>query len=76
MRVILTDHITDHTGRLLVGFVPVVAEHVHGEQDAPVHRLEAIAHIRQGTADDDAHGVIQIGLFELLLDVDLEDFFG
>jgi hypothetical protein len=47
VRVVLADHVADDTGRLLVGPVPVVVELVHGEQHAPVHRLEAVARIRQ-----------------------------
>ena len=59
--VVLTDDVTDHTGRLLVGLVVVVAHVVHGVEAAPVHRLEAVAHVRQGAADDDRHGVVHVG---------------
>ena len=75
MRVVLTDNVADHTGRLLVGLVPVVAQLSHGEEHAAVDRFQAVAHIRQRPADDHAHGVIEIGLFHLLLDVYREDFF-
>ena len=44
--VIFTDHVTDHTGRLLIGLVPVVAQFVHREQDTTVHRLQTISHVR------------------------------
>ncbi len=76
VRVVFTDDVTDHAGRLLVGLVPVVAQLAHGVEHAAVHRLEAVPHIRQGPADDYAHGVIQIGLLHLLLDIDREDLFG
>ena len=74
--VIFTNHITHHTGGLFIGFIPVVAELVHGEQHAAVHRLEAVAHIRQSPAHDHAHGVIQVRLSEFVLDVDGSNFFG
>jgi hypothetical protein len=45
--VVLTDHVTDDTGALLVSLVPVVAQLVHREQHAAMDRLEAVAHIRQ-----------------------------
>jgi hypothetical protein len=48
VRVVLTDHVTDDTRRLLVGPVPVVVELVHREQHAPVHRLQAVARVGQG----------------------------
>jgi hypothetical protein len=41
-----------------------------------MHRLEAVAHVRQGTSHDHAHGVIQVGLFHLVFEIDWQDFFG
>jgi hypothetical protein len=73
--VVLTDHVADHAGRLLVRLVPVVAELPHGEQHAPVHRLESIADIREGAPHDHAHGVIEVGLPHFVLQVDLENLF-
>lgn len=35
------------------------AQLVHGKQDAAVHRLQAVAHVRQRAAYDDRHGVLQ-----------------
>ena len=67
---ILTDHVTDHTGRLLVRLVPVVAHVVHGIQAAPVHRLEAVAHVGKGPADDDRHGIVHVGALHFVFDVD------
>jgi hypothetical protein len=34
-------------------------EFLHGVQDAPLGRLEAVSHVRQGAGDDDGHGVVQ-----------------
>jgi hypothetical protein len=70
VRVVLTDHVTDDAGGLLVRLVPVVVQLVHGEQHAPVHGLEAVAHVGQGPPDDHAHGVVEIGLLQLVLDGD------
>ncbi len=76
VRVIFTDHVTDHTGRFLVRFVPVVTQLAHGEQDTPVHGLQAITRIGQCPPDDHAHRVVEVGLFQLVFDIDREDFFG
>ena len=76
MGVVFTDYVTDHTGRLLVGLVPVVVQLVHGEQHPAVHRLEAVAHVRQCPSHDHAHGVIQVRLLEFVFDVDRGNFSG
>ncbi len=75
VRVIFTDHVADDAGRLLVGLVPVVLELAHGEEHAPMDRLQPVAHIRQRPADDDAHGVVEIGLLHLFFDADFGRFF-
>jgi hypothetical protein len=76
MGVVLTDHISHHTGGLFVGLVPVVVELIHREQHAPVYGFQSVSHIRQGPTNDHAHGVIQIGLPHLVFDIDGKDFFG
>ncbi len=76
VRVVFTDHVADDTRRLLVGLVPVIGKLVHREQHAPVHRLQAVAHIGQCAADDDAHRIVQIGLAHLLFQADGVCFFG
>ena len=73
--VVFTDNVTNHTGRLLVGLIPVVAQLAHGVEHATVDRFEAITHIWQRSTNDYTHGVIEIGLFHLLLDIYREDFF-
>jgi hypothetical protein len=73
--VVLTDDVADDAGGLLVGLVPVVAELVHREQHAAVHRLEAVAHVRQRAPDDDAHGVVEIRLAHLVFEIDGQNFF-
>ena len=60
MRMVLADHLADHARGLDVLDVRSRAELVHREEAAPVHRLEAVAHIRQRAPDDDAHGVVEV----------------
>ena len=43
---------------------------VHRHEDAPLRRLEAVAGIGQGSADDHAHRVGQIARPELVLDIE------
>jgi len=71
MRMVFTDDVTHYTRRLLVGLVPLVAQLAHGEQHTAVHRLQSVSDIRQSAADDDAHRVVEVGLLELILDIDL-----
>ena len=68
VRMVLADHVADDASRLLVGLVVVVAEFAHGIQHASMYRLQAIANIRQGSSDDDAHRVVEIGLLHLLFE--------
>ncbi|MNS71306.1 hypothetical protein D3C72_1046720 [compost metagenome] len=76
VRVVLTDHVADDTGRLLVRPVPVVVELVHRVQHAPVHRLEAVAGVGKRPADDHAHGVIEVAAAHFLFETDGQGFFG
>ncbi len=46
VRVVFTDDIADDTRRLLVRFIPVIAQFMHGKQHTPVNGLQAVAHIR------------------------------
>ncbi len=70
MRVIAAHHITDGGGAFAVGFVVGLAVLVHRVEDAPVHRLQAVAHVRERAADDHAHRVIEIAAPHLVLDRD------
>ncbi len=67
---IFADDIADDAGRLLVGLVPGRPRLVHGIEDAAVDGLEAVLDIGDGPADDDAHGVIQVGPLHLLFQAD------
>ncbi|MNM76996.1 hypothetical protein D3C81_888380 [compost metagenome] len=60
VRVILTDHITDNTGRFLIGSVPVVIQLMHRKEHAPMYWFQAIPDVGKRTPDDNAHRVIQV----------------
>src|SRR5664280_3650875 len=68
--VVRPHHVADDLGALRmrsVGKQPLV---VHRVEDAAVDRLQAVAHIGQGTRHDDRHGVLEEGALHLLLDLD------
>ena len=68
VRVVFAHHVADDARRLhvlLVGRVPLL---VHRVEDAPVHRLEAVARVGQRARHDHAHGVIEIGALHLVRD--------
>ena len=52
---------------LLVADAGLEPEVVHGHQNAPLDRLQAVADVRQRPADDDAHGVRQVAVAEFVL---------
>ena len=63
VRMVFADHVADDAGRLAVRLVPLVAVLVHRVEDAPMHRLEPVARIRQRPRHDHAHGVIEVERF-------------
>ena len=72
---VFSQNVPHHGGALLVRPVRSQTQLVHGEQDTPVDRLQPVSNIRQSPLDDDAHGVVQEGLFHLLLNEAGEDPF-
>jgi hypothetical protein len=52
VRVVVGGHVAGDLRRLAVRTVDVQVEIVHRRQDPPVHRLEPVAHVRQGARDD------------------------
>ena len=68
VRMIFADHVADDARGLAVRLVPLVAVLVHRVEDAPMHRLEAVARVRQRPRHDHAHGVIEVGTLHLLGD--------
>ena len=72
---VLTDDIPDDPRRFLVGLVPAVPHLAHGEEDPAVDRLQAVPDVGDGPADDDAHGVVHVGLLHLVFDIDRDILF-
>jgi len=70
MGMVLSQYFTDDTGGFFVGRVGANAHVLHGKEDAPVNRFEAIANIRDGAGDNDTHGVIEVSSAHLLVDAD------
>jgi hypothetical protein len=70
---VLTEHLTDYTGTLLVGAVVGVTYAQHTIENAAVHRLESVPHVRQGTGYDYRHGVVNIAAPHLTVKVNLEN---
>src|SRR5207249_4596962 len=68
VRVVARQDVADGESALLVGGAGTRAALPHRIQDAPLHRLEAIADQREGPADDDAHRVFQVRGAHRLLD--------
>ena len=70
---VFAQHVAHAGGRLFEGLVRGQAAFVHGVEDPPVDRLQAVPHIRQGPANNDAHGVFDIGPFHFLHQVGFGD---
>ena len=68
VRVVLRHHFADDVGGFARRPVVEVAQLVHRVEHAPMHRLQAVAHVRQRAGDDDAHRVVEIRLPQLFLD--------
>ena len=73
VRVVLAHDVADDARALGELAVRAVAAVVHRVQHAAVHRLETVADVRQGAADDDGHGVVEVRPLHLQLQVDLVD---
>jgi hypothetical protein len=67
---VLADHVADGARRFVVGAVGREVLLTHRKQDAPVHRLQPVANVRQRTADDHAHRVIEIAALHFVEDRD------
>ncbi len=68
VRMIFTDHVADDARGLHVFLVRRVPLLVHRIQDAPMHRLQTVARIRQRARHDHAHGVIEVAALHLVED--------
>ncbi len=70
MRVIFADDVADHARAFLEARAGVELELAHGEEHAPVHGLEAVAHVGQRAVHDGRKGVSQVALFKRVLQLD------
>ena len=73
MRVIIAHHVADDLGAFAIGASGDHAAFLGSEQYAAMDRLQAVAHIGQGAADDDRHGIVHVAGFHLVDDVDRLD---
>ena len=61
VRVVLAEHVADDASRTSCATLPGPRLLlVHREEDAAVHGLQAVAHVGDGAADDDAHRVVEV----------------
>ena len=70
VRVVPLHRLADDAGALAGRGGRPEAEVVHGDEDAPLRRLQPVADVGQGPADDDAHGVGEVAVAQLVDDVE------
>ena len=69
--VVLAHDLAHHAGALVERTVRAVAAVEHRVQDAAVDGLESVAHVRQGTAHNNGHRVVEVGALHFRLQVHL-----
>ena len=70
VRMIFTDHIANDTRGFLVGLVVIVGKFMHCVEHAAMHRLQAVANIRQRATNDDTQGILEEALTHLGFNTD------
>ena len=73
VRVIFTQNVANDTRALTIRLIRRDTEFVHRVQNAAMHRLEAVAHIRQRAGDDNRHCVGDERFLHLVLKVNRAD---
>ena len=73
VRVVPLHRLADDAGALAGGGGRPEAEVVHRDEDAPLRRLQPVAHVRQRPADDDRLGVGEVAVAEFVDDVEIVD---
>jgi len=68
VRMVITAGVTRNLGTLHAARSRPEVQVVHGDQNPPLRRLQPVAHIGQRPADNHAHGVCQVGLFQFVFD--------
>ena len=74
VRMVFAEDFADDLRALAVGLRRREAQLVHAEENAPVHGLQAVAHVRQRPADDYAHRVIEVRLLHFRFDIDRREY--
>src|SRR6267154_4990639 len=69
VRMIVAGSVAADFRALAVAAVGGQAEVVHGHQDAPLDRLQAVAHVGKSASDDHAHRIIEVRLAHLRFDI-------
>ena len=67
VRMVFAEHVADGARRLHELGRGGEVQFGHRVDDAPLHRLQAVAHMGQGALADDVHGVVQIGALGVLV---------
>ena len=73
MRVELADYVADDAGAFLIARRGIEPQLLHRVQDAAMHRLQPIAHIRQRARHDRRQRVGEIALAEGVGEIDVAD---
>ena len=73
VRVVPLHRLADDAGALAGRGGRPEAEVVHGDEDAPLGRLEPVADIWQGPADDDRLGVREVTVSKFVYDIEVVD---
>ena len=66
VRMIAAQHVADAGRGLFERLVGRQIILIHGIENAAVHGLEAVAHVRQRTADNDRHGILHVAGFHFM----------
>ena len=67
VRVEVAHHLADDLGALLVAAGRIEPQFAHGIEDAPVYRLQAVAHVGQRAVHDRRQRVREVALFQRIL---------
>ena len=68
VRVVVAAGVAGDLGALAVLGARAEVQVVHGDQDAPLRGLQAVADVGQGAVHDRAHGVGEVGILHFLFD--------
>ncbi len=69
VRVVIAGSVAADLGAFAVAAIGGQAEVVHGHEDAPLHGLQAVAHVGKRARDDHAHCIVEIRLAHFRFDI-------